>query len=223
MATLTAYEETRHHLRNIFNNDLFLFCKLLYKDVNRTTHKPICDAIMADTRRKLFCLPRGSFKSSIISIATPIWLLNRDPNTRIMLDSEVYTNSKNLLREIRSHLESTKLTAIWGDYRSNTWSEGELTIKQRKQVYKEASLTCSGIETTKVGQHYNWIIADDMNSDKNSGTQEGRQKVIDHYRMLTSILEPDGTLCVVGTRYASNDLIGWVLDNEIAVKKPGLI
>ena len=31
----------------------------------------------------------------------------------------------------------------------------------------------------------------------------------------TSILEPDGILVVIGTRYAVDDLIGHIIENEI--------
>ncbi len=133
-----------------------------------------------------------------------------------MLDSEIYSNSKNFLREIKSHLESEKLKSLYGEFKNSTlWNEGEILIQQRTKIYKEASITASGIGAEKTGQHYSIIICDDLNSPTNSATKEGRDKVIQHYRYLTSILEPDGTLVVIGTRYAELDIPGFVLRNEI--------
>ncbi len=120
------------------------------------------------------------------------------------------------MREIKAHLASPEFVTLYGNWHSNNWTEGELTISARTKAYKEASITCSGIGAVKVGQHYSTIIMDDMNSDNNSQTTEGRQKVINHYRMNTAILEPDGVLVVIGTRYATDDIIGYILDNEIA-------
>lgn len=211
-------------LRDKYNNSLFLTAKLLlgYKDVNPYTHGDMIRALEAPSKRKLIVMPRGTFKSSVGSVAYAIWSLNRDPDIRIMLDSELYSNSKNLLREIKIHLENPKLTSIFGEYKNkNIWNESEILINQRRKTYKEASITASGIGAEKTGQHYQLIILDDANSPNNSGTTEGREKVLNHYRYLTSILEPEGTLVVIGTRYCSLDVPGSILKNELELDMEG--
>jgi hypothetical protein len=207
-------------IRDQYKASLYLTAKDLlgYAEVTKYTHLPMIQALQAPTSRKLLVVPRGCFKSSLGVIAFSIWRLLKDPNERILIDSEVYTNSKNFMREIKGHFESPKFVQLFGNWHSNNWTEGELTIKPRTKAYKEASITCSGIGAVKVGQHYSTIIMDDMNSDNNSQTVEGRQKVINHYRMNTAILEPDGVMVVIGTRYATDDVIGYILDKEIAGK-----
>ena len=211
-----AYEQAV--TREIYKADLFLtaYDLLGYKDLSWQTHGPVCEALQASTHRKLIILPRGCFKSSLCSVAYPIWCLLRDPNERILIDSELYSNSKNFLREIALHMQSNSLKDLWGRFDgTGTWNEGELIIAQRSKILKEASITASGIGATKVGMHYDRIIMDDMNSPGNSATKEGRAKVIDHYRHNTAILEPNGTLVVVGTRYSADDLPGTILKHEI--------
>lgn len=200
---------------------LYFFTKhiLGYPDVNTKTHGDIIVALEAPTKRKLLCVPRGTLKSTIGSIAFPMWLLLCNPNLRILLDSELYTNSKNLLREIKVHMESSHLINLYGDFKSNTWNESEIIIKQRNINRKEATVTVGGVETTKVGQHFDIIIGDDYNSDKNSRSKEGREKVISHYKYNLSILEPNGIYVIIGTRYAEDDLIGYILDKEINNKE----
>lgn len=202
----------------LFRDSLYLFAKYLlgYKDVNTQTHGRMIRVLESEKRRKLVVMPRGTFKSSISSVAYPIWQLCRNPNLRILIDSELYTNSKNFLREIKHHLQSEKLVSLFGEFRTeHTWNEGEIIIRQRNQVYKEASISCSGIGSEKTSQHFDIIIADDLNSPSNSNTPEGQEKVINHYRYFTSLLEPHGTIVLVGTRYAANDCIGFVIQNEI--------
>ncbi len=189
-----------------------------YNDIQWSTHRGIVEVLESDSSRKLVCIPRGCFKSSLCTIAYPIWRLMKNPNLRILIDSEVYGNSKNFLREIKGHLVSPAFTRIFGNTRGNLWNEGEITIAQRTKVLKEASITCGGIGTTKVGQHYDLIIGDDYNSNKNSGTVEGRKKVVSHYKYNLSILEQNGEYALIGTRYAMDDLIGWVVENEIGIK-----
>lgn len=207
-------------LQQRYRSSLFDTCNILlkYKDVNEQTHGPTIRALESDTCRKLICVPRGCLKSSIASVAYPIWILLNNPNARILIDSELYTNSKNFLREIRGHLESPWLSDIFGKFKSSTWNAGEITINQRDKIMKEASITVGGIGTTKVGQHFDYLIMDDMNSEENSLTPENCLKVISHYRGNISILEPTGTLVIIGTRWSELDLIGHVLQNELSIE-----
>lgn len=212
------YEALKEFERNIYKHSLMLLAKRLlsYQDLTEYTHSRLIKSLTAATKRKLIAMPRGTFKSSICSVAYPIWLLINNPSLRILLDSELYSNSKNLLREIKMHMESKPLTDLFGEFKNAAcWNEGEIIIKQREKNLKEASITASGIGAEKTGQHYDVVIVDDINSPQNSNTKEKRDKVIDHYRYLTSILEPHGILAIIGTRYHEQDLIGWILKNEI--------
>lgn len=147
-------------------------------------------------------------------MAYPIWLLINDVNKRILIDSELFTNSSTFIREIKLHLESEAMTKPFGEFKGSTWNMDEIMIKQRTKNLKEASITAGGVGTTKVGQHYDVIIHDDMNSPDNTNTPENAEKVINHFKYNISILEPGGTMVVIGTRYAENDCIGWILENE---------
>jgi len=138
-----------------------------------------------------------------------------NPELRILIDSELFTNSKNFLREIKGHLASPSFMELFGDWRTKTWNDHEIIIKPRKKNFKEPSITVGGIGTTKVGQHYDVIIGDDYNSPANSGTPEARKKVVDHYKYNTSILEVNGIYALIGTRYAEDDIIGWAIRNEL--------
>jgi predicted phage terminase large subunit-like protein len=62
--------------------------------------------------------------------------------------------------------------------------------------------------------HYDVIIADDLHSEKNVTSKDQIQQVIDHYRLLLSLLEPDGIMIVIGTRWDYNDVYQYILDNE---------
>lgn len=210
-----------HAQAELYRSSLYLTNRFLldYRDINPKTHKRMIDGLESATTRKLTVMPRGSLKTSLGVAGFAIWLLIRNFNLRILLDSELYSNSKNVLREIRLHLENPKLTRIFGVFETkDCWNEGEIIIRQRSKIYKEASITCSGIGAQKTGQHYDVILADDMNSPANSHTPEGRQKVIDHYRLYTSILDPNGIISVTGTRYSADDLIGFILKNEVFIE-----
>lgn len=211
-------------LREEMLSDFLLFSKygLGYRDVNWRTHGETIETLESDATRKIIVLPRGTFKSSLGDVAYPMWRLEKDPDLTILLDSELYTNSKNFLREIKGHYSSSNYNRIFGNRIGAKWGESEINVAHRthsmRGLRKEASITVGAIGTTKVGQHYDLIIGDDYNSPKNSSDPEKCQKVIDHVRYNLNILNPGGEYVFIGTRYAERDVIGWLLKDILGEK-----
>jgi hypothetical protein len=208
----------RQALARQFKSSLYHTSKYLlsYKDVNLFTHGRMIRALEAPTLRKLIVMPRGTFKSSVGIVSYAVWLLINNPDLRILIDSEKYDNSKNFIGEIKAKLQDPLCTGLFGDFRGpRDWTEGSFTIAQRKRIFKESSVTASGIGAGKTGQHYDVIIHDDMNTKDNSQTPERRKKIIDHVKLNTAILDPGGIMVYIGTRYAADDVIGWAIENGI--------
>lgn len=204
-----------------YDQSLGAFTKALVgmKDITAGCHGDMIDCLERPTKLKLIVMPRGTMKTSIASIAYPLWLLTKNPNLRIMLDSEVYTNSMKRLREIRQVLDSRQFKAIYGDWSGPVWNDSELIIKPRTKIQKEATIFASGIGASKTGNHCDVIIADDLNTPLNTNTKENAEKVYEHYKYYTSILDPGGTIVVIGTRYSNMDTIGRIIDNELSQQK----
>ena len=208
-------------LRKLFLSNFYLFSKffLYYTDITKETHAQFISVFESKATRKIMVMPRGTFKSTLGSVAYPIWRLLKDPNLTILLDSELYTNSKNFIREIKGNLDSERMRLFFGDQKGSKWDEAEIIVKTRTKNIKEASITAGGVGTTKVGQHYGLIIADDYNSPQNSETPEKCQKVIDHTRYCMNILNPGGEYLWIGTRYAERDVIGFLLKEILGESK----
>lgn len=225
------YEAHTELLADIYRANFYSFLKsdiLGFRDVVWSTHKSCIQALTAETFRKLIVMPRGSLKSTIACVAFPIWLLLKNPNLRIYIDSEVLTNAKNFMRQIQGVVGSPAFEEVFGVWkpkgRDSVWNQTEMIISPRTKNLKEASITCGGVGTVKVGQHYDVVIGDDYNSPQNSETPEGQEKVIRHYKYNQSILDPPaewpiGTYVIIGTRYAERDLIGYVAQRELGMKE----
>ena len=144
----------------IYRKSLYHFCKygLGMKDINMRTHGGVIRGLESQATRHLIVLPRGALKSSLAVTGYCIWRLIKNPNDRILIDSEVYENSKNFIREIKAYMQSQHLIDVFGDFKGEIWSEGEITIRQRNKPYKEASVTAGGVNTVKVGQHYSCLL-----------------------------------------------------------------
>lgn len=211
--------------QHVYQKSLYHTAKYLcgFKDVSRKTHGEIIAALEGPKPRRLFCLPRGTLKSSLVCVAYPIWKIINNRNWRILIDSELYSNSSNFLREIKAILKSEEFISTFGDIEGNLWREGEITVKGRTVVRKEANITCSGVSAGKVGQHFDEIIGDDYNSNQNSLTPENRKKVIDHFKYNVSILENEGIYNIVATRYAVDDIIGHIITNELSDEERKLL
>lgn len=211
---ITTNEEAILFERELYLSSLYIFSKFLlgFNRVSKNVHGDMIKTLESEAPRKIIVEPRGIFKTSICSISYPIWRLLKNPNLTILLDSEIYNNSKNTLRSIKGFLQSEDVTRVFGPQVGTKWDEGEIIIAPRvSKTAKEASITVGGIGTTKVGQHYDLIIGDDYNSPSNSETPEKCQKVIDHVRYNLNILNPGGEYLFIGTRYAERDVLGFLL------------
>lgn len=173
----------------------------------------------------LLLMPRGTFKSSVVTVSFTLQLLLNDPNIRVLIDSETFGKSKAFLREIIDHLMNNEsyrevFKAIHGVYpytkksEMKLWTDSEIILPCRSTPKKEPSISCAGIDVTKNGMHYDIIICDDLHSEKNVTNKEQIMQVIDHYKLAFSLLDPGKPMIVIGTRWDYNDLYQHIMDFE---------
>jgi phage terminase large subunit-like protein len=210
-------EERRKGLEDLYYFDKYI---LGYKDMRPLTHKPVCMFASDKTKRKKHIeLPRGNFKSSVVTIGYTLQRVAENPDIRILIDNEVYANSKAFLREIKGHMEDPRLLELYPQLEPNRrindgWTESSIIVKARTKSLKEPTISCAGLDQIKVGMHYDLIIMDDLVSPRTCTTKEQMDKVVDHYKLALSLLDPGGELIIIGTRYHYSDLYGYLLENE---------
>lgn len=226
----TSTDELRQQLeemeRRCGRESLYFFNKKIlgYSEMERRPHSAVADFLQSVVTRTspkksgkgLALEPRGTFKTTQISQGLPIWILEHDPNARILLDSSVLQNSIDNLRVIKGHYENNqKLRYLFGDRVGTYWVTEEITLKSRTNLkLKEPSIRCSSVERMQAGPHYTHILVDDVVSDINSRSIDGRRGVIEHFKLLFSLLDPGGVLIITGTRYHYDDLYGFII-NEL--------
>lgn len=173
----------------------------------------------------MLLVPRLCFKTTLASISLPILLLARNPNLRILITSHTHEYSKEILDGIRNHLErNEKFKRIFGDWRegSTKWSDEAITIGPRTDPgIKEPSISTAGVDRPKTGGHYDVIIADDLHTEKNIDSDSARRKVRRHIQTLYPILERDGSLIIVGTRWHNNDAYAWIISKDEEAVRAG--
>ena len=159
----------------------------------------------------LILLPRNTYKTTVASITFPMWLLERDPNFSCLIDSETYNLSKSILSEIKQQYENEEFHNHISRKKATRWSEDSIIVPSRTRAKKEGSINAAGIDGVKAGMHYPLIIADDLHSQNNTRTPNQVQDVVDHIKLMLSILSPGGLMVVIGTRWAASDAYDTVM------------
>lgn len=172
----------------------------------------------------LIMLPRGTLKTSIITIGGAIqWLLNYGED-RVGLDSETVTKTRGFLTEIKGHFEGNdKLRevyhTIYGMYpddksKKQQWSTEMIVMPSRTRARKEPSIDCLGIGTTRNGFHYDIAFLDDLHSEINTKSTEEINRVKEHRKLVYSLLDPGAPQVVICTRWAFSDAYQEIIDEE---------
>jgi len=204
--------------------DLYHFDKYIldYKDMEIEPHREMCDRVQYGWKtpnnpdgknKKLLLEPRGSFKSSVVTVGYSLQNVVLNPDIRILIASEKLSNAQKFLGEIKGHIERNEyFRLLYGIMDSNkddaVWNSNEIVVSTRKVNKKEPTISTAGVEVTKVGMHYDLIIVDDPVSQSNVTSKEQIDKVFAWYRLLLSMLDPGGRLIIIGTRWDYGDLYG---------------
>ena len=214
--TRTEIEKAQEILRR----SLPAICRecLGYKDWSRNPglHEAIWGHLKRPSKFKLFLIPRDHLKSSIITKGGAIWRMLGNPDIRILIANNTWDNSRKFLDSIRAYLApGSLLSTFFGNFQTERWNRDEIIIRQRKMILDAPTIATTGLEKEQTSQHYDLIIADDLVARENSATPEQRGKVKDYINSLMALLEPQGELWVVGTRWSEDDAYGDLMEEGI--------
>ena len=169
-------------------------------------------------RIKMILVPRACFKSTFFTVGRTLQALAQNRDHRILIANATLGNSQKFLGEIKNHLRKNEMyNTLYGGERgffekNLKWNEDEIEIPGRSLGIKEASVTAVGVGGNLVSQHYSMIIADDLMNELNSATRYQTDKVIDWWRRAFSLLDYDGEMIIIGTRWSYYDLYSHILD-----------
>lgn len=193
------------------------------------THIELCKFLQFDRSKiKIVLMPRYSFKSTITTIGKVLWDLVRDPNERILIYSDSSAKASNFLNGIKAHIEGKAPNSKFREYfpgwetdpKTGKWNESEIIISQRRFDFPEPSVDTGGIETSKVGRHYDRIYFDDIVSDLNVTTKAQMDKVYECYQKALSLLKlKGGQIILTGTRWAFGDPYGRIIAETRGIGK----
>jgi hypothetical protein len=132
---------------------------------------------------------------------------------RILIASANLKKAKGFLEAIKSQIEfNPEFIARFGQLKDSAkWTQDAINIKGHTHGDKEASISVASIGTDMTSQHYDLIILDDVINREFAATEEQRQKCVDLYMDCLDLLEPDGRIVLVGTRWHFDDIYSMLI------------
>lgn len=215
--------------------------------LNEDLHVDMCNfrqTLLRPGCRGAMFIPRGHYKSTIVTEGGGAWELLRNPNLRIRISNEKEENAGGFMHTIKDIYEYDEFVAWlygnpddpWGSYipkDKSRWNNTEIVMPNRTRRFREASVEFGGITGAVAGHHFDLHVIDDMVSTIALNSMRGSNAVMMSTRnwfwasektLLVSMR--DSRVIVVGTRYAVDDVydeiiaracwnMGYPLDNFI--------
>ena len=238
MVATEELELTSEEIKNIAQkgrDNFFFFTRaiLAFNKVDPIIHMPLC-GILEDYEvetRVMIILPRDWYKTTIATIAYPVWRAIKNPDLRILFVQYTFSNACKKLNSIKGIFEKNMLFRTCYKELLPTsdciWKNEALCIT-RKISAPESTFEAAGTGTQVTGRHYGLIVEDDTvapDIDNMTGilmqpTQADIEKAIGWHRLAHPLLiEPlESQILVIGTRWAERDLLQWVEENEPSYK-----
>lgn len=204
-------------------NDLYLFYEKAvaskYSNFTKSKHLEILSDELTKLTNSEFnnlcvAMPPRHSKSSMVTLAYPLWLIMNDPNANILIISAEQSLSEKFgidLKDILDSIGCLKDIYLSDVKHSNTHFKFEDSYGN---LYR-GSVKLVGINGNYTGHDADYIIIDDPYKGFEDITPTLLQKKIDLFK--TKILqrrEPHTKLIICHTRWHSNDLQGYLHENN---------
>ena len=208
---------------------LYFFGKAIvgHLDLDKKCHLAACLFLQDFTRTaKLYEDPRRHLKSSVSTIAFPLWVMTRrvvhgqDPSDRVAIVSSTKTNAQRFLRAIKAVVESNpvfqgffpELVPQFGN--DDVWNSEEV-IFPRKAATPDPSIDTLGTGGKATSRHYDIVIEDDLINEENYDSPGAIEKAIESHKLNKNLLEsPRDIHHVVENSWAPYDLNRHIVDKE---------
>ena len=207
-----------------YSDDFYTFNRdiLKWPDIYEPLHRRVCNFVQDNVKKKklLILLPRGTFKSSIITIGYTLWRIGQDPTVRCLIANATYPMAVQFLGQIKSHLSQNETyREIFGDLTSaaDSWSESKIAVVREKAYEtKEPTVWAQGITSNVVGSHFSFAVLDDIVARENIGTKDQIEKVKTFFKDSLDLVDANmgghKEVIIIGTTWHWGDLYAWLQD-----------
>lgn len=187
--------------------------------IQEVPHKEMCDLAQNwGKRKKLILTPRDTFKTTIFVVGYSLWRIINNPQIAILITADKQNTSIQSLAAIKEVIEChPTFRACYGDLQGDSmWAANMIKVKTRTGSGKRApTIMTSGVDSPKVGFHFDLILFDDPHNEKNISTPEQIMKVIKYYIGLHPLMDTlTGQMQITATRWHHQDIHNHILTEE---------
>lgn len=186
-------------------------------------HEDFCEFLTKKdgSHYRLGLLPRAHRKSFLVAMFVCREIV-KNPAITILYLSATSDLAEAQLRLIKQTLESPKHQKYWStlinpdEGKREKWTTTEICVdhpSRKTQGVRDSTVKAGGLTTTITGFHADLIILDDL-VEPNNNNAAGRRQVAERYSQLQSILNPNGRIVAVGTRYDPKDLYDTLINTR---------
>ena len=163
-----------------------------------------------DYKKLTVSMPPRHSKSSLITLAFPLWLISKDPTLNIMVINSTFTLSESFGIRIRDlfHQYGEKIGLRISDKKH---ASGWIMFEDLEGNLTGGSIRLIGIGGQITGFDADWIIVDDLIKGVQDTTKTTLQKTKDYFNgIIMQRVEPDTRLIVLGTIWHSDDILSYL-------------
>ncbi|MBO6275160.1 MAG: hypothetical protein J6M91_06450 [Methanobrevibacter sp.] len=179
--------------------------QVLADKLEQVTHGEITNLCVA--------MPPRHSKSSMVTLAYPIWLLSQDNNLRILIINATGTLSENFGIRLRDYIQD--YGDLFGLYLSNVkHAKDHLKFENSKGELLQGQILLAGADSQISGQDADYIIIDDPYDGFKDLTPTLLKKKINWFKSkILQRREPHSKLIILHTRWHTRDLQGYLKEN----------
>lgn len=190
------------------------YCKYIYPKYIFSNHlieimRALTDIENGNLDRLVLNLPPRSGKSLTVSTLYPSWFLTKNPDKRIIFATYESNFASSFGSKVRDNIVEHSEFGI--KINNRVKRKDEFEIKNHLGGYKS-----SGVGSSITGRGADVAIIDDpIKNSEEAKSSTIKEKIIDWYEStLLTRLEPEGAVILIQTRWAIDDLTGFILENE---------
>ncbi len=159
-------------------------------------------------------MPRGYFKSSMMTVGNNIYKIINNPNTRIAIGNTNESLGKGFVSQLKKIIKSPLFRALYPDivptlppnHPDSNWSKTSFTVN-RGGRYAEPTVMIITPRTDTEGLHFDDILGNDLVNRKNYKSETLREQTKEFVRNFTNLKDnPSVPIGIEGTFWHPDDL-----------------
>ena len=161
--------------------------------------------------RLIVNMPPRHTKSEFASIYFPAWMIGKNPKMKLMQVSHNAELSARFGAKVRNLIDSPEYKQIFGDVKLREDSKA----KGRWETNHGGEYFAAGVGGSITGRGADLLIIDDPHTEQDSMSDSAMDRAYEWYNSgPRQRLQPGGRICVVMTRWATDDLTGRLIKSQ---------